>query len=98
MEAVRDLVWSTAEQVLLAGVDVVLDWNAWSRERRVWIVARAEPLNVDGVLHRLNTPLDVANQRLVAGSAPFAHPTTEAGNEHLHSLMEPVAPMRASSL
>ena len=30
-ETCKDLIWDTARQVLRAGVDVVLDWNQWSR-------------------------------------------------------------------
>jgi len=33
-EICKDIIWDAAQQVLLCGVDVVLDWNQRSRSRR----------------------------------------------------------------
>lgn len=88
---VRELIWSVAEQVLAAGIDAVLDWNSWSRERRRWAVERATVLGATVVLHRLGASVEVASARAkerTATGVGFAHPITRADNEHLASLME----------
>lgn len=88
---VRELIWSIADQVLRAGVDVVLDWNSWSRERRAWAVSRAHQLGAEVVLHRLTTSPEESTQRAErrrAEGAAFSHPIDRAANEHLASLLE----------
>lgn len=52
----KDLIWDTALQVLGAGVDVVLDWNQWSRERRAEWAARARAQGSEPVLHPRRAP------------------------------------------
>src|SRR5690625_1548786 len=90
-EAVRELIWSVAEQVLATGVDVALDWNSWSQHRRAWAVQRAHAAGAEVVIHWLMTSADEAARRLegrATANMPFTHPTTAAGNEHLQRLME----------
>ncbi|HEY3955715.1 MAG TPA: ATP-binding protein [Streptosporangiaceae bacterium] len=92
-EIVKDLIWSLAEQVLRSGVDVVLDWNSWSRERRAWAVDRAAKIPAAVILHRLNVTLDQATtQAAQRGRDPqsmHAHQIGQQDNEHLASIMEP---------
>lgn len=88
---VREVVWTIAEQVLIAGVDVVLDWNSWSLARRSWVVERASAIGAPVLLHRLTASLEVASARVqdrTASGPQFGHPVTTEGNEHLASLME----------
>lgn len=91
-EAVKDLIWSVAEQVLYAGTDVVLDWNSWSRQRRAWAILRARAIDAEVHLHWLRTSVEEASgraaQRARAGTS-YAHHVTRADNEHLATLMEP---------
>lgn len=87
----REVIWTMAEQVLMAGVDVVLDWNSWSRARRSWAVERASKIGAPVSLHMLTTSIEVASARVrerIASDTPFAHPVTMEGNEHLATLME----------
>lgn len=90
-EVVRALIWSVAEQVLRSGVDVVLDWNSWSRVRRTWARERAETVGAEVVLHRLSTSLEEstrrAKQREQSGAA-FSHRITFEANQHLTGLLE----------
>ncbi|MDO5661283.1 MAG: ATP-binding protein [Brachybacterium sp.] len=95
IDQVKDLIWSVADQVLAAGVDVVLDWNSWSRQRRSWAVTRARAAGVSVVLHRLLVGVDDASDRAegrTRSNAAYAHPVTAAHNVHLASLMEEPAP------
>lgn len=88
---VRELVWTIAEQVLVAGTDAVLDWNSWSRARRRWAVQHASAIGAHVMLHRLTAPVDLASARVLeraARGARFAHHVTAEGNEHLATLME----------
>lgn len=87
----RDELWAQAAAALAQGRDVVLDWNAWSRKRRTWVVERARPLHADLVLHWLRTSHEDATRRLAARAEradPGTHPTTADGNLHLASLVE----------
>lgn len=88
---VRELIWSTAEQVIAAGVDAVLDWNSWSRERRAWAVARASGIGAPVTVHVLTTPVEEASRRAAdrtAAGAGYVHPVTRSGNAHLARLMQ----------
>lgn len=93
--AVRALIRDIALQALHAGVDVVLDWNAWSRARRDWAVELADEAGATVILHHLTAGLEEASARLAgrpqAGGAR-ARRVSRAGNEHLASIMEPVGP------
>lgn len=87
----REVIWTIAEQILVAGVDVALDWNSWSRARRNWAVERASEIGAPVSLHMLTASLEVASARVqerTASDTSFAHPVTTEGNEHLASLME----------
>ncbi len=92
-DVVKDLIWSLAEQVLRTGTDVVLDWNAWSRARRAWVIRRAAEIPAPVVLHRLGASVERATaqaaQRACDERAIYAHPIIRQDNEHLASIMEP---------
>lgn len=88
---VRELIWTVAEQVLMTGVDVVLDWNSWSLARRRWAVERAAAIGAPVTLHTLTASVDVASDRVRERSGrgtQFAHQVAREGNEHLATLME----------
>lgn len=92
---VREVIWTIAQQVLQAGVDVVLDWNSWSVARRSWAVHHAAAIGASVTLHELTTSVEVASTRAqerTARGARFAHPVTAPGNEHLATLMEEPEP------
>lgn len=91
--AVRALIRDIALQALHAGIDVVLDWNAWSRERRDWAVALADEAGATVILHHLTASLDDITARGAASTRAGARERriSRAGNEHLASIMEPVA-------
>lgn len=89
--SVRELIWSIAEQVLRTGTDVVLDWNAWSCERRAWAVQRAGVVGAPIVLHQLCTPAAESTRRAAeryGTDGVYAHPISRESNEHLAALME----------
>jgi hypothetical protein len=56
-ESCKSLIWDTAQQVLRARVDVVLDWNQWSRKRRREWATRATQARFEPVLHYIRVPL-----------------------------------------
>jgi predicted kinase len=92
-EIVKDLIWSVAEQVLRSGVDVVLDWNSWSRARRAWAVQRAATIPAQVTLHILDASIEQAttraDQRHHDPHAAYAHSLGREDIEHLASIMEP---------
>jgi predicted kinase len=91
-EIVKDLIWSVAEQVLRSGVDVVLDWNSWSRARRAWAVQRAATIPAQITLHVLDTSIEQATTRAEQRDhdphVAYAHSFSRQDIEHLASIME----------
>ena len=88
-EACKDVIWSAATQVLTCGVDVVLDWNSWSRERRRTWRARAAAAGYVAVVHYLDVPVEVAVARALSRADKGSHVLTEADVRHLAALFEP---------
>jgi hypothetical protein len=90
-EACKHLIWDTAQQVLATGVDVVLDWNQWSRHRRATWRDKALQAGHYPLLHylpgSLETALARAEQRRRHGTQG-AHVLDEAGIRHLARLFE----------
>jgi predicted kinase len=63
-DRVKELIWRTAGRVIALGHDVVLDWSQWSRSARKTALERAQSLGADVVLHYVEVPLAVVEQRL----------------------------------
>lgn len=87
----RELFWELAAPALRSGLDVVLDWNAWSRQRRAWAVTRARTVDAEVLLHRLSTSIDdatLAAERRARDPDALAHRIDRAGIEHLATLLE----------
>jgi predicted kinase len=63
-DRVKELIWRTAERVLALGHDVVLDWSQWSRAAREAARRRAEALGADVLLHYVDVPLAIAEERI----------------------------------
>lgn len=88
-ERCRELIWSTAAQVLRTETAVILDWNMWSRARRAEAVRRANELGVACHLHYLHVPIETARARAAARTDPTSHRLTPEGIDHLAQLFEP---------
>jgi predicted kinase len=89
-----DLIWSTAQQVLSVGIDVVLDWNLWSRHRRQVWRDKIESAGHHPVLHHLTAPIETAIERAqqrARDASPHAHVLDGAAVRHLATLFEPPA-------
>jgi predicted kinase len=84
----REVIWSTALQVLRRGVPVVLDWNLWSAERRRTWAERVRAAGFRPLLHHVAAGRDVAARRAAAGGGDrYALGAAEV--EHLANLFEP---------
>lgn len=88
----QELIWSTAQQVLFNGVDVVLDWNQWSRRRRAHWRDKALRAGHGVRLHHVDVPVEVAVERArrrgADGSQQWTHDLDAAGIHHLARLFE----------
>lgn len=85
----RELIWTTAVNVLRAGAPVILDWNLWSRARRAEWWNRACAVGAPCVLHYVNVPINVAIIRAAARVDPAAHTLAATDIRHLAGLFEP---------
>lgn len=88
-ERCRELIWSTADQVLRTETAVILDWNMWSRARRADAVRRANELGAVCHLHYLHVPLETARARAAGRTDPTSHRLAPKGIDHLAQLFEP---------
>lgn len=90
-ETCKRLIWDSALGTLRAGTDVVLDWNQWSRARRVEWAATVRDAGFDVLLHHVRAPVEVAigraEQRGASGDRD-AHLLTADGIRHLAGLFE----------
>lgn len=59
-EICKDLLGDAAQQVLLCGVDVVLDWNQWSRNRRATWRENALKAGFPPTLHFIDIAVETA--------------------------------------
>jgi len=72
-DRVRERIWETAVDLLRLGLDVVLDWSLWSREKRADLLAKINEVGADHTLYFLNVPLEELRRRLHERNA--AHPS-----------------------
>jgi predicted kinase/antitoxin (DNA-binding transcriptional repressor) of toxin-antitoxin stability system len=63
LDPCTELIWDVAVEALRLGVNVILDWNHWSRQRRAEALARARTAGFDAVVHFLDVPIDTAMRR-----------------------------------
>lgn len=87
----KELIWATARQVLRTGVDVILDWNQWSQQRRREWKEKAESAGVRPVLYYVRVPLEIAIARAVSRAAQridSSHELDAGAVRHLQSLFE----------
>ena len=90
-EICKDIIWGAAQQVLLCGVDVVLDWNQWSRSRRATWRDNALNAGFTPTLHFIDMPLKTAIERAaqrVAKRSRGSHELTHEGIRHLAKIFE----------
>lgn len=88
---VRESLWAIAVQILDAGVDVILDWNQWSRDRRAHWRSAALSAGHEAVVHHLLTSLEVSvtRARARADRDPESHWLDEHDIRQLATLFEP---------
>ena len=90
-EACKLLIWDVALQVLRREVDVVLDWNQWSRDRRATWRDNARKADFAAVLHFVDVPLELAIERSTQRAAdrvPGSHLLTPDGIRNLAVIFE----------
>lgn len=87
-ERAKELIWSVASQCLGLGLDVVLDWSQWSRERRKAWSSRATDASANVVIHYLEVPLDEALRRLAARNLERPPGTHQLGIDEARSFFE----------
>lgn len=70
LDAARDptesLQWEVAARILTLGIDVILDFGFWSREERERYRDRAAAVGSGSVVHFMDAPLELLQQRLAA--------------------------------
>ncbi len=90
-QSCQELIWDTALQVLTTGTEVVLDWNLWSRDRRVQWRDRAMAVGSTPVLHYVRVPIELAVSRAqvrIASGTGHTHTLDPDAIRHLASIFE----------
>lgn len=90
-EACKQLIWNVAKKFLEHGVDVILDWNQWSRDRRkTWLIASIDA-GFQARLHYLQVPLETAlrqSERRSAMNTAGSHRLPAEDVRHLAAIFE----------
>jgi predicted kinase len=89
-----ELMWDVAVEIVRSGSQVILDWNFWSRERRMEARRRAEAAGVGVIVQWVDLPIEdvVERARQRLGSRPAdAHEIDEASVRHFATIFEPPA-------
>jgi len=92
LDPCTELIWDVAVEALRLGVNVILDWNHWSRQRRADAFDRARTAGFDAVVHFLDVPIDTAIQRArhrLSTPPADAHRIDEAAVRHFATIFEP---------
>ena len=91
----RELIWDVAAQVLANGIDVILDWNCWSRSLRAEWSSRAAPAGCLAVVHYLRVPVQTAIDRAAgrtAAGTSLVYALDAAAVRHLAGIFEEPGP------
>lgn len=95
VDACRELIWDVAARVVGLGLDVILDWNHWSRSRRADSRRRAEAAGASVRVHYVDVPVTVAARRAAArtaaGEDAWSHRLDDAAVRHAETFFEPPA-------
>ena len=83
-----ELMWDVAARALAADLDVVLDWNHWSRDRRADSLARCTHLGVEMRLHFIDVSVDAAADRALRRRDATSHVLDEDGVRHSATILE----------
>ena len=90
-ETCKDILWNAAQHVLACDVDVVLDWNQWSKRRRATWRDHALKAGYTPRLHFIDVPAETAIERAaerMANRSPGSHELAPSDVRHLASIFE----------
>jgi predicted kinase len=91
LDPCTELIWDVATKALRLGINVILDWNHWSRQRRADAFDRARTAGFDAVVHFLDVPIDTAIRRAhhrLSTLPADAHRIDEAAVRHFATIFE----------
>ena len=90
-ENCKHLIWDVAKKFLERGVDVILDWNQWSRDRRkIWLNA-SKVAGFEAHLHYVQVSLETAlrqSEHRSKENTPGSHKLLAEGVRHLAAIFE----------
>ena len=93
---IKRVLWKTAEGVLHAGADVILDFGFWRRAERDGVRALAKKIGAGTKLYVLQCPDEEARRRVLARSADLPEDAVYVGSERdiaeFRKRFEPVDP------
>lgn len=59
------LIWDLAENIIRAGVDVIIDYGFWTRQSRADAYARAKKITEKVIFHNIQCNMDTARQSVI---------------------------------
>jgi predicted kinase len=85
---VEALQWALAQELLVLGQKVIIEWGVWSRAERDVVRIRARELGAGVELVYLDVPIDVLLERLAARNAEQSAGTAVISAENLLAWVE----------
>ena len=76
-DRIEKLQWRLAQDLLVRGVNVVIEWGTWARSERDVLRTRARDLGAAVELHFLDPPLDILFARIRGRNAESPPVTTD---------------------
>ena len=85
--ACRELIWSTASELLRRGADVILDDGFFLRENRMRTIGLARSVGATAKIHFVDTPMDILQTRLALRNANLPPYNFSIGPEMLNGFV-----------
>ena len=95
---IEALQWQVAEQLLVAGVSVILDWGVWARDERDDLRARAAAVGAECRIVFTDAPLPVLHERVAARNRALSSDSFHITPEELDEWAESFEPPETDEL
>ena len=86
---IESLQWELAQQLLVLGLTIIIEWGTWGRSERDAMRVRARELGAAVELHYLSAPVDILFERIQRRSMEYPPISREALSQWHEKFQEP---------